>query len=45
LARGGRLTRALRGHYAHQLVARPEFRNWMAELGRQVEVDMALQTA
>jgi len=43
LARSGRLTMALRRHYAFQLAARPEFRSWMAELGRQVEIDMAAE--
>jgi predicted protein tyrosine phosphatase len=45
LGRAGRLTAALRRHYAHQLKAKPEFRGWMAELGRQIEVDMATEPA
>ncbi len=42
LGRDGRLMAALRRHYGHQLRAKPEFRNWMAGLGRQIEVDMAI---
>ena len=37
----GRLLAALRRHYAIQLRAKPEFQRWMAEIGRQVELDMA----
>lgn len=42
LARDGRLTAALKRHYGIQLQAKPEFRGWMAEIGRQIEVDMAV---
>lgn len=45
LSRSGCLTSALRRHYAHQLHARPEFRRWMAEIGRQIEIDMAIDSA
>lgn len=45
LGRGEHLTLALRRHYAHQLHARPEFRRWMSELGRQSEIDMAIEAA
>lgn len=41
LQRSGRLTEALRRHYAHQLEAQPRFRQWMADLGRGAEVAMA----
>jgi predicted protein tyrosine phosphatase len=42
LGRSGRLKAALRHHYGYQLRARPEFRQWMADLGRQAEVEMAI---
>lgn len=42
LGRKGRLIEALRGHYRHQLVAQPKYREWMPSLGRGREVDMAL---
>jgi len=42
LGRAGALTMALRRHYGRQLTARPEFRDWMTDLGRQSELDMAL---
>lgn len=41
LKRGGKLTGALRRHYAHQLEAQPRYRQWMADLGRGAEVAMA----
>lgn len=41
LQRSGRLTEALRRHYAHQLEAQPRYRQWMADLGRGAEVAMA----
>ena len=41
LGRGGALVAALRRHYGRQLVARPEFRIWMTDLGRQAELEMA----
>ncbi len=41
LKRGGRLTDALRRHYAHQLEMQPRYRQWMADLGRGAEVAMA----
>jgi predicted protein tyrosine phosphatase len=41
LKRGGKLTDALRRHYAHQLEAQPRYRQWMADLGRGAEVAMA----
>lgn len=43
LGREGRLTQALRRHYGHQLAAQPRYRQWMADLGRQAEVEMAVQ--
>ncbi|MFJ5368787.1 tyrosine phosphatase family protein [Bosea sp. CER48] len=42
LGRNGRLTEALRRHYAHQLEVQPKYRSWMADLGRGREVEMAL---
>lgn len=42
LGRRGRLTEALRRHYGHQLQAQPRYRDWMAGLGRQAEVAMAV---
>ncbi len=42
LGRRGRLTEALRRHYAHQIVAQPNFRRWMTDLGRGRELEMAL---
>jgi len=41
LKRGGKLTDALRRHYAHQLEVQPRYRQWMADLGRGAEVAMA----
>lgn len=41
LKRRGRLTDALRRHYALQLEAQPRYRQWMADLGRGAEVEMA----
>jgi predicted protein tyrosine phosphatase len=41
LKRRGRLTDALRRHYALQLEAQPRYRQWMADLGRSAEVEMA----
>lgn len=42
LGRGGRLTRALRRHYAHQIEAQPKFRIWMSDLGRKREIEMGM---
>ena len=41
LDRGGRLVEALRRHYAHQLAQKPEYAQWMRDLGRGREVEMA----
>ncbi len=41
LGRGGKLTAALRRHYAHQLREKPEFGSWIRGLGRGREVEMA----
>ncbi len=41
LDRGGRLVEALRRHYAHQLAQKPEYAQWMRDLGRGREVKMA----
>jgi predicted protein tyrosine phosphatase len=41
LRRKGRLTEALRRHYAHQIEAQPKFRTWMSDLGRKRELEMA----
>lgn len=38
----GRLLAALRGHYAHQLKHQPKFLDWMTQLGRRRELDMAM---
>ena len=43
LNRGGRLTQALRRHYGHQLAAMPQYREWMARLGRSAELEMAVE--
>jgi predicted protein tyrosine phosphatase len=40
LGRKGRLTQALRRHYAHQIEAQPKFRVWMNDLGRNLEIEM-----
>jgi predicted protein tyrosine phosphatase len=42
LGRGGRLTQALRRHYAHQLEMQPKYRTWMNDLGRKREIEMGL---
>ncbi|ALN75477.1 MULTISPECIES: tyrosine phosphatase family protein [unclassified Aureimonas] len=42
LGRGGRLVEALRRHYGHQLKHKPEYGQWMRELKRGREVEMAL---
>ena len=42
LGRGGRMTEALRRHYAHQIEAQPKFRTWMNDLGRKREIEMGL---
>ncbi|MCO5091419.1 protein-tyrosine-phosphatase [Bosea sp. (in: a-proteobacteria)] len=42
LGRKGRLTEALRRHYAHQIAVQPRFRTWMSDLGRKREIEMAL---
>jgi predicted protein tyrosine phosphatase len=41
LGRGGRLVAALRRHYGRQLAREPQYRVWMANLGRGREVEMA----
>jgi predicted protein tyrosine phosphatase len=41
LGRQGRLTAALRRHYAHQIAHQPSLAAWMRELNRGREVDMA----
>ncbi|MFC4173812.1 tyrosine phosphatase family protein [Microvirga sp. GCM10011540] len=41
LSRGGRLTDALRRHYGRQLRRDPRFVQWMRDIGRSREVDMA----
>ena len=41
LGRGGRLTAALRRHYGHQIKRDPGLADWMIELGRRREVEMA----
>ncbi|WP_159710849.1 tyrosine phosphatase family protein [Geminicoccus flavidas] len=41
LDRGGQLTEALSRHYAHQLRVQPRFNEWMTQLGRQRELEMA----
>lgn len=41
LGREGRLVAALRRHYGHQVRARPQFREWMTQLRRTRELDMA----
>lgn len=42
LGRGGKLVEALRRHYGHQLKHKPEYAEWMRDLGRGREVEMAL---
>ena len=42
LDRGGRLVEALKRHYGWQLRRDPRFYDWMAQLGRHREVDMAI---
>lgn len=41
LGRDGRLVAALRRHYGHQVKAKPQFREWMTQLRRTRELDMA----
>jgi predicted protein tyrosine phosphatase len=41
LSRNGRLTEALRRHYGHQIRRRPDYAEWMRDLGRGREVEMA----
>lgn len=41
LGRGGRLVSALGRHYGHQVKREPKFQEWMTNLGRRREVDMA----
>ncbi|GAB4360210.1 MAG: protein-tyrosine-phosphatase [Kiloniellaceae bacterium] len=41
LGRGGRLTAALRRHYGHQVKRDPALAQWMIDLGRRREVEMA----
>lgn len=45
LGRGGRLVEALKHHYGWQLRRDPRFYDWMSELGRQREIDMAISGA
>ncbi|WP_193367055.1 tyrosine phosphatase family protein [Pelagibius marinus] len=42
LGRGGRLVEALKRHYGWQLKRDPRFYDWMDQLGRQREIDMAV---
>ncbi|MCP8893425.1 protein-tyrosine-phosphatase [Shinella daejeonensis] len=42
LGRKGALVTALRHHYGRQLVAQPRFSEWMVQLGRGAELDMAV---
>ncbi|SCX93406.1 tyrosine phosphatase family protein [Microvirga guangxiensis] len=42
LSRNGRLVDALRRHYGRQISRKPEFAQWMKELGRGREVEMAV---
>ncbi|GAB4227866.1 MAG: protein-tyrosine-phosphatase [Kiloniellaceae bacterium] len=42
LGRGGRLVEALKRHYGWQLKRDPRYYDWMADLGRQREIDMAV---
>lgn len=42
LTRGGRLSDALRRHYGRQVHREPKLAQWMRELGRGREVDMAI---
>ena len=41
LSRNGRLTEALRRHYGRQISRDPRFTQWMRDIGRGREVDMA----
>lgn len=41
LSRNGRLVDGLRRHYRHQIQRQPEFAQWMHDLGRGREVEMA----
>lgn len=41
LSRNGRLVDALGRHYKHQIQRQPQFVQWMHDLGRSREVDMA----
>jgi len=41
LGREGRLVAALRRHYGHQVRAKPQFREWMTQLRRTRELEMA----
>lgn len=42
LGRRGELTAALGRHYGRQIRKQPQFTDWMARLGRQAELDMAV---
>ena len=42
LGRSGDLSAALARHYGRQVKAQPRFSEWMANLGRQAELDMAV---
>lgn len=41
LGRNGELTEGLHRHYAHQKHVRPDLADWMVELGRKHEVELA----
>ncbi|NWJ26042.1 dual specificity protein phosphatase family protein [Rhizobium sp. RM] len=43
LGRKGELSEQLKRHYGRQLKAQPQFRDWMASLGRGAEVEMAVE--
>ena len=42
LGRGGRLVEALKRHYGWQLRRDPRYYDWMGQLGRHREIDMAM---
>lgn len=42
LSRDGRMIAALRKHYGHQLKREPKFLEWMKQLGRERELQMAV---
>jgi len=41
LGRDGELSEGLRGHYAHQKHFRPDLAEWIIELGRKRELELA----